>query len=564
LGVTVVLLIIGSLSFFFVIGYRMYGNFIDRKLVKPDPNFITPAHFHEGDPDYALARPPVLFGHHFASIAGAGPIIGPVIALANFGWIAVFGWILLGSVFIGAVHDYLALILSVRNDCESIVQIAGKTMGARSRAIFGLFLFITLVLVIAVFGITGAVTMVNQPSMVIPTFMIIIISLFFGKAVSHRKAPLVPATIVAVSLNLAFIVIGYFVPIDIVTLFGISKANAQVFWFTVLMIYAGVASILPVEILLQPRDYISTFNLYGALGLGLTGLLVMHPTINAPAYIDFHSGKGPLWPMLFVLVACGAVSGFHSLVSGGTTSKQLANETHARPIAFGGMILEGVLAMMTLFLVACAFHWEITEIGGEEALVFYDSYEKGWVVVFGQAFGKIVSDMLPFIGFGIASLVGMITIKTFILTTLDSATRITRFLIEETIGKKVPLLSNKYVALTAALAPAYALGITNSWKTIWPLFGASNQLVAAFALFVVSAYLIGVRRPTRYTVIPAIFMLVTTMGALGWQAKQFLLSDKPNFTLGITSLFILGLSFFLAYEGVRMFLRPKTEPAGNE
>lgn len=549
----VITIVIGSILFFFFIGYRLYGGLIDKKLVIPNDESKTPAHIYKEDIDYDPAPKPVLFGHHFASIAGAGPIIGPIVALGSFGWAAVLGWILLGSVFIGAVHDYLSLMFSVRNDGSSIVDLAGKTMGGKAKAIFGVFLFITLVLIIAVFGVTGAVTLVSQPSMVIPTFMLILIAVIFGYFVSKRKAPLILATIIAVTLNIVFVVIGYHYPIDIMGIFGFSKANAQIFWFVILMIYAGVASILPVELLLQPRDYISTYNLYGALGLGLTGLVVMHPTINAPAFTAFNTEKGPLWPMLFVLVACGAVSGFHSLVSSGTTSKQLSNETDGKPIAFGGMLVEGVLAIMTLLLVGTAFHWALPESGSSAgAMLFSKEYEKGWVVVFGEGFGKIVSDMLPFIGMGIASLIGMITIKTFILTTLDSATRITRFIVQETIGRKISLFNNKFVALLICIVPAFILGITNSWKSIWPMFGASNQLVASLALFVISAYLIGIKKPTIYTVIPAIFMLLTTVGALLYQAKMFLFSEKASITLGITSIVLIVLAVFLAKEGMQI------------
>ncbi|MHA1570157.1 MAG: carbon starvation CstA family protein [Alphaproteobacteria bacterium] len=555
-----VALILGTIVFFFF-GYRLYGGLIDRKIVMPTDE-VTPAHLHQDSPDFEPAKPPILFGHHFASIAGAGPIIGPIAALAIYGWVAVLGWILLGAVFIGAVHDYLTLMFSTRHDGASIAEIAGRTMGARAKAIFGLFLYITLTLIIAVFGVAGAKTMTVQPSMVIPTFMVILIAVLFGLAIHRWKVRLVPATIVAVALNITFIVVGYHVPVNIAEFWADldplqAQANAQTVWFIVLMIYAGVASILPVEMLLQPRDYISTFNLYGALGLGIAGLIYVQPQINAPAFTSFTPDKGPLWPMLFILVACGAVSGFHSLVSGGTTSKQLARERDGKPIAFGGMLLEGVLAAMTLLLVACAFHWKMPEgVPAESVMLFSDTYNQGWIVVFGHGFGKIVADMLPALGMGLAALLGMMTIKTFILTTLDTATRITRFLVQEA-GGPLARLQNKYLALMVALVPAFLFGITNSWKAIWPMFGASNQLVASLALFVISAYLIGVRRPSIYTIVPAIFMLLTTTAALVWQAKVFFFGEEINWALGITSVVLIILAFFLAVEGAQALLRKR-------
>jgi len=538
-----------------------------------------PAHTFKDDPDFEPTRPAVLFGHHFASIAGAGPIIGPILAMAAFGWKVVLAWILIGSVFIGAVHDYLALILSERHGGTGIVNVAGQTMGKRAKGVFGAFMFITLVFIISVFGALGAKTMANNPAMVIPTFMVILIAIIFGHLVYRRNVPLIPATIGAVIFNLAFIVLGNYFPIDITDyatgfefnafgshylVFFFTKSSAQLFWFVVLMIYAGVASILPVETLLQPRDYISTFNLYGALGLGIGGLLIIRPEINAPGYIEWSSSKGPLWPMLFILVACGAVSGFHSLVSGGTTSKQLDKEKDAKPIAFGGMLLEAVLAIMTLFLVACGFQWAKPEgaLAGSSVIVFSEVMkEKRLISVFGMGFGKIVHDMLPFIGFSLATLIGMITIKTFVLTTLDSATRITRFLVQESLGGKAKILNNRYVALAFCLIPAFYFGYDGGYQKIWPMFGASNQLIASLALFVIASYLVGVKRPTYFTIIPAIFMLVTTVGALVYQAYGALAGATKNHTIGIAAIILILLALLLAYEAYNILVKKKLSPS---
>ena len=555
---TIALILVASLLYFYFIGYRLYAGRIDRVLVEPSDDTTTPANLHAGDPDFNPAKTPVLFGHHFASIAGAGPIIGPIVALSFFGWAAVLLWILVGSVFIGAVHDYLTLMISARHDGSSVADIAGDVMSKRAKVIFGVFLYLTLVLLISVFGVTGAKTMVAQPSMVIPTFMVIAIAVLFGRAVYHKNAPLVTATLIAVGLNVVFLVIGYHVPVDIVALTGWTPAQAETFWLVVLLLYASVASVLPVELLLQPRDYISTYNLYAALILGMIGLMVVHPTIQAPAFIGLKTTGGPIWPMLFVLVACGAVSGFHSLVSGGTTSKQLARETDGRKVAFGGMLLEGVLAMMTLFLVASAFSWGgTTNTAG--LLNFAETYKSGWIVVFGKGFGKIVADMLPFIGFGIASLIGMMTIKVFVLTTLDTAARITRFMVQETVGEKIPVFKNKYVALALTMIPAFVLGVTNSWKAIWPMFGASNQLIAALALFVISAYLFSREKPTVYTIVPGFFMLITTVGALVWQAFGFFQGPQPNYILGGTALLLILLAVFVAAEGLATLVKKQTD-----
>ena len=549
-------IMIGAVLFFYFIGYRFYGKIIEEKLVQPD-NSPTPASTMQDGVDYLPAKKPILFGHHFASIAGAGPIIGPIVALINFGWLPALGWIAIGNVFIGAVHDYLALMLSVRNRGSSIADIAEKAMGYRAKNIFSIFLYLALILVVTVFGMVGAKTLVSQPGMVIPTFSLIPVAIIFGWAVYMRNVPLFPATIVVVALNIVAINFGYHHPVSLPVegIFGFSPIN---FWFAILMLYAALASILPVNLLLQPRDYIASFNLYLAMLLGFIAIIVVRPEMNAPTIVTtFSSSKGPIWPMLFVLVACGAVSGFHSLVSSGTTSKQLASESDGRAIAFGGMLLEGVLAVMTLVLVGAGLYWvsplETTDMeryGIREVMA-----SGGWVVLFGNGFGSVVSKMLPFIGFSIASMIAMTALKTFILTTLDSSTRIARFIIEESLGRKIPIFSNKYLALVLVILPAYFLGTSSGYTKIWPVFGATNQLIAALALMVISTYLVGVKKPAKYTLIPALFMIITTIAALGWQAATFFTADLPNYFLGNLSILLILLALFVGYEGFSVFFQ---------
>ncbi|MDT8317610.1 MAG: carbon starvation CstA family protein, partial [bacterium] len=465
-------IMIGAVLFFYFFGYRFYAKIIEKKLINPD-NSAPPSLTMQDGIDYLPAKKPILFGHHFASIAGAGPIIGPIVALINFGWLAALAWIALGNVFIGAVHDYLALMLSVRNRGASIADIAEKAMGGTAKSIFSIFLYLALILVVTVFGVVGAKTLVSQPSMVVPTFALIPVAIIFGWAVYIKNIPLIPATIIVVIINLVFINFGYHHPVNLPNdgLFGFSQTN---FWFALLMVYAALASILPVNLLLQPRDYIATFNLYLAMLLGFIAIIAINPEMNSPALAtSFSTTKGPTWPMLFVLVACGAVSGFHSLVSSGTTSKQLACEQDGKSIAFGGMLLEGVLAIMTLVLVGGGLYWiaPSNAVDMEKYGIRQVMASGGWVVLFGNGFGSVVSKMLPFIKFSIASMIAMTALKTFILTTLDSSTRIARFIIEESIGKKYAFFSNKYVALLLVILPAYFLGASSSYTKIWPVFG---------------------------------------------------------------------------------------------
>lgn len=555
-----VLIIVSVCIVFYVVGYKFYVNILDRKVIKPNDSRPTPSKSMQDGVDFYPAKKPVLFGHHFASIAGAGPIIGPIVAIGYFGWLATLGWIVIGNLFFGAVHDYVSLMASVRNRGESIANIAERTMGIRAKAVFSLFLWAAMVLIVAVFGVVGALTLVKAPQMVIPTFTLILIAVIFGWAVYQKGLSLFWGTILAVSANLVFIIIGYYNPIPLPQE-GLLGLSPVMFWFIILMLYAAIASILPVHVLLQPRDYIATFKLYAVLILGVLGILFIHPSIKAPVFTFTMTEGGPIWPMLFVIVACGAISGFHSLVAGGTTSKQLAKESDGRAIGYGAMLIEGLLAVITLVIVGGGLYWILPQGMDAARFSFHEINQKGWIVTFGTGFGNIVGEMLPFVGFSLASMIAMIALKTFILTTLDTATRITRFIVQESIGRKLPFFANRYVALMCSIAPAFYLGYSNSWKKIWPVFGATNQLVAALALFVVSSYLIGVKKPTKYTIIPAFFMITTTIAALLWQALNpsgFFFGPKPNMFLGISCLVLVGLAVFVGGEGIKVLMTRKT------
>jgi len=557
---TSILIIIGTCLIFYFVGYKFYAGIIERKTIVPDDSRPTPSQTMKDRLDFYPAKKYILFGHHFASIAGAGPIIGPILAIGYYGWLATLGWIAIGNLFFGAVHDYMTLMISVRNRGESIAKITERTMGSKAKTIFSLFLWAAMILIVAVFGVVGALTLVKAPQMVIPTFALIFIAMIFGWAVYQKGFSMLWGTILAVGANLLFIIIGYHNPIRLPQE-GVVGLSPEMFWFIVLMIYAAIASILPVQVLLQPRDYIATFKLYAVLILGVLGILFIHPSIKAPVFTSPFTQGGPIWPMLFVIVACGAISGFHSLVAGGTTSKQLSRESEGRAIGYGAMLLEGLLAVTTLLIVGGGLYWILPQGMDAVRFSFHEVSKKGWIVTFGTGFGNIVGEMLPFIGFGIASMIAMIALKTFILTTLDTATRITRFIVQESIGSRFPIFKNRYVALMCTLVPAFYLGYTNSWKKIWPVFGATNQLVAALALFVISSYLIGIKKPTRYTIIPACFMIVTTIAALLWQAlnpQGFFFGPKPNVFLGISSLVLVMLAVFVGWEGIKVLITNKT------
>ena len=540
--------------FFYFIGYCFYAGRLDSELIQPDEAQATPAVEKNDGVDYVPSKPLVLFGHNFASIAGAGPVIGPIIAMHHFGWAITLVWILLGNVFIGAVHDYLTLMVSVRNRGSSIADIAESTMGYRAKAVFAIFLILAMLLVIAVFGVVAAKTLIAQPEMVFPTFAIIPVSMILGWCIYKKNLNLQMVSTIAVLAVVLNIYIGFKTPIPLPEE-GVMGFSPLIFWFVILMIYAGIASILPVQTLLQPRDYLSTYILFGSMALAILGLLWVGPELNTPAWRGAMSEEqGPVWPMLFVLVACGAVSGFHSLVAGGTTSKQLATEIQGKIISYGGMLSEGVVAVVTVLLVGGGLYWVAPQGSGIDMaqLGFRETLQSGgWILAFGNGFGNIVNQMLPFLSFTFASMIAVLALNTFVLTTLDTAVRITRFLVQESLGEKIPTFKNKYAVTTTVVFVAYLIGATDGWQKIWPIFGATNQLIAAVALFVVATWLMAVKKPTKYVLYPAIFMVITTIGALSWQAYRFLTAAQPNLFLGLTAIVLIGLAMFVGNEGMQ-------------
>ena len=452
-------------------------------------------------------------------------------------------------------------MVSVRNRGSSIADIAETTMGYRAKAVFAVFLVLAMLLVIAVFGVVAAKTLIAQPEMVFPTFAIIPVSVILGWCIYKKNLNLQIVSAVAVLTVILNIYIGFQIPVPIPEE-GVLGLSPLIFWFVILMIYAGVASVLPVQTLLQPRDYLSTFILFGSMALAISALLWVGPELNTPAWRGAMSEEqGPVWPMLFVLVACGAVSGFHSLVAGGTTSKQLATETQGKIISYGGMLTEGVVAVVTVLLVGGGLYWVAPEGGGVDmtTLGFRETLQSGgWILAFGNGFGNIVHQMLPILSFTFASMIAVLALNTFVLTTLDTAVRITRFLVQESLGDKIPVFKNKFVVTVTVVFVAYLIGATDGWQKIWPIFGATNQLIAAVALFVVATWLMAVKKPTQYVLYPAILMVITTIGALGWQAWRFFTAPEPNMFLGVIAVILIGLAVFVGNEGMQA-LRGKRE-----
>ncbi len=540
------------------LGYKIYGSFIEKKVIKIDDSQPTPAQELNDGIDYSPAKKPLLFGHHFSSIAGAGPILGPLLGVLYFGWLGALLWVAIGSVFLGAVHDYTSLMVSVKNKGTSLADISEKTLGLRTKIIFSLFLWFALALVIAVFAVVASQTLVSQPEIVIPTFGLIFMAMIFGWLIYKKGINIPLATVSALIVLFLLIYLGNKYPVSPpAQVLGLSAQN---FWFYILIIYSLFASSLPVWFLLQPRDYISTWILFLGLGAGYIGLIIAHPSINAPAFVSFSSRGGPLWPILFVIIACGAISGFHSVVAGGTTAKQLPDQASGKFIGFGGMLTEAALAGLVIFIAASALIWDPAGVQSEFVFQYLMTSVGDPIRAFATGYGRLISS-LPGLSLTIGLFFGMVMLNAFVLTTLDTATRLGRFITSELVGKTVSVFRNRWISSAIILIFAAIMGGTEGYKAIWPVFGASNQLVAALALVVVSSYLVGMKSPKKFTVYPAGFMLITTIGALVYKGYHFF--HEKSWLLGIVAVILVVLALIIVYDARLILLsrQEKNHPA---
>lgn len=526
-----------------IIGYRFYGTVIE-KLWGIDKTRKVPSETLYDGVDYVPAKHwTILFGHHFSSIAGAGPIIGPVLACVYFGWVPALLWIIFGTIFIGGVHDFSSLIISVRNEGKSIADITQSVMGKKTKIIFSIFLFLALILVIAVFTATTAQTLVSEPKIVVPTFGLIFVAILIGFMIYVWKKNYILSTVIGLMLLALLLFSGNYFPI---------KVNNIKIWMLILLAYSYMASVLPVNLLLQPRDYLSAYLLFFGMVFGYLGLILTHPNINTPAFTGFGSSIGNLWPMMFVFIACGAVSGFHALISSGTTSKQLSNEIDAKKIGYGAMVTEGALAILALLSVSAGLYWTGGECSAQ--FVYPELIKSGdYIGTFAVGYGEITKILF---GSSFGKLIAMLVLNAFVMTTLDTAARITRYIATELFGDgfSIKIFKNKYFSTFVVIILSGLLAF-GDWKKIWPIFGAANQLIAAIVLIIISLILLTLKKPTGYTFYPAIFMLVTTVSAIIYQTIQFF--SKGNFLLVFVGVVLIILTVIIVIEALTVFRKYK-------
>lgn len=488
----VVILLIGIVLL--LIGYVTYGSWLAKEWGL-DPSRPTPSHELADGVDYVPASKAVLLGHHFASIAGAGPITGPILA-SVFGWVPVFLWVVIGSLFFGGVHDFGSLLASVRHRGQSIGVVIEKSVGHQEKQLFNLFSWLTLILVVAAFANIIVNTFVDNGAVATTSLLFIVLAIVFGLVNQRTNLPLWLTTIFGVAVLFACIWIGMLLPIS---------APKEV-WWVVILIYIYIASVAPVWILLQPRDYLNSYLLYAMIAGAVIGIFLYRPDIQLPAFTGFRTGGGFLFPMLFVTVACGAISGFHSLVSSGTTSKQLASERDAKLVGYGSMLIEGALAVVALISAAYLTSEQFAGFASP-TLVFANG-----LATFMQSFG------LPF---NVGQTFVALAVSAFALTSLDTATRIGRFIfqefftsVDEKTGEiKGGILTNLHVATAITVALGGALGLAG-YQRVWPIFGSANQLLAALALLAVAVWLKKQGKNNKMIIVPMVFMFTVTIFAL--------------------------------------------------
>ena len=564
-----IILVIAGLFVFFI-GYKFYSNFLGQKIYEIDDSSLSmPSSSFEDGVDYIPTKKHILFGHHFTSIAGAAPIVGPCVA-AYWGWLPALLWILFGTVFMGAVHDFGALVTSVKEKGRSIADIASLTISDRARLMFLVFVILLVWLVLAVFAMVIADLFVSIPSSVIPINIQILIAIIMGFIIYKKKIDAVIPSFIALALLYFFVWVGTQSPVDFTE--SMPLQDAKNLWITLLFIYCSIASLLPVWTLLQPRDYINSHQLFFGLALLIIGIFVAQPIVDAPAIRSFSDPETPdLFPLLFVTIACGAISGFHGLVSSGTSSKQLEKLSDSRVVGYGGMIGEGTLALVSTICavagISLVANANLPAVGFVEDLN-WSTYYDTWAHASGNKATAFVlggGALLKSIGFSesLANTLIAVLVISFAATTLDTATRIQRFILNE-FGQatKIKPLTNRYFATVIAVLPAMLMAFWNitdpgtgavkqaGW-ILWPIFGASNQMLAALTLMVLTLYYWIRKKPILPLLIPMVIIMIVTFTALLSNAINFYGVNGILFFLNIT---LIALIVWMAFEGVNKVL----------
>lgn len=551
-----ILILIAAVFLGYKLMYRLYGRYLGQKIFNLNEKAVTPAYQFEDGVDYVPTRKEIIFGHHFTSIAGTGPIVGPAIAII-WGWIPALIWVFVGSAMMGAVHDFGSLVISLRNQGKSISEFTSKYINARTRIFFFVLVFLALWIVIAIFGLVIAVIFSMYPSSVWPVWLQIPIAVILGKMIYKRGKNVTLWSWVALAILYGFVIVGYYFPFSMPDIWGMPATGT---WTIILLIYSYIASVLPVTTLLQPRDYINAYQLLSTMLLMVLGIVASliwgNLEMVAPAIQLSPASAPPMWPFLFITIACGAISGFHCLVCSGTTAKQIKNEKDSLFVGYGSMLVEGSLATLVIIAVAAGIGMGYKSSSGEilTGISAWNSHYASWTAAQGlgskiAAFVVGAANMMAMIGipkgFGIV-LMGLF-VASFAGTTLDTATRIQRYVVSElATDLKIDALRNRHAATSLVVISAAILAFASGADgkgalALWPLFGAVNQTLGAIALVVVTIYL---KRKGGWvwtiSGVPALFMSVMTLWAAIVNQVDFASQSLLLQIINILVIFIVG------------------------
>jgi carbon starvation protein len=570
---SIALLLVGISAF--ATGYLVYSRFIAQRIYSLDPDYKTPAHEFEDGVDFVPTNRHVLFGHHFTSVAGAAPIVGPAIAVI-WGWLPAFLWVVLGTIFAGAVHDFGTLWLSVRHKGNSIGTLAEAMIGGRARVLFLLIIFFLLLLVNAVFAVVIANLFMANPGAVLPVWGSLAVAVVVGFLIYRAGAPILWTSLAALAILYALIWIGQFTPFDLPDAFGFGPTSAQLGaasgdtavatqaarvdgvragWVIILFVYGFFASVLPVWVLLQPRDYINSHQLFAALGIIFLGIFLTNPEVIAPAINTQLPADAPNWfPLLFVTIACGAISGFHGLVASGTSCKQLDKESDARYVGYGGALGEGTVALTSILATTAGFAVYAGIDGWHQHYGSWAAASAGATSAFVNGIGVLAQ------GVGIPQQVAVIfaavVVISFAATTMDTGIRLQRYIITELGGQyRLKMMQNRWLSTFVAVASCalLALGIDRGagGMRLWPLFGTTNQLTAGLSLLVITIFLLSLKRNIWVTVVPMAFLLfMTTWAMIGNLIRYWTESQAALLAVGAV---IFVLELWLILEAVITF-----------
>jgi len=545
----------------FALGYRYYSGFLTRRVFQLADDERVPARELEDGIDYVPTRKHVLWGHHFTSIAGAAPIVGPAIAVI-WGWLPALVWVVVGTVFMGAVHDFSALVISLRQRGGSMGEIAGSVVSPGVRTAFLVIISLLIWIVLAVFAFIIGTLFAANPGAIFPINIQIIVAIALGWLVRRRGIPILWPSLLGYAVLIAAILYGNSFAESFPAIGEISVLS----WVWILLLYSLVASVLPVWLLLQPRDYLNSHQLVTGLALLTLGLIVLHPTIQAPVVNAAPPGAPPMLPFLFITIACGAVSGFHGLVASGTTSKQVGCMADARAIGYGGMLGEGALGLLAVLAATAGF----------ASTADWSSHYSSWGAASGlsaklDAFVSGGGTFVAALGIPFESAKTFIAVMViaFAATSLDTGARIQRLIISElAVHHGVRPLTNRYIAGSLGIAAALLLAVTQAGGEgglrLWPLFGTTNQLVAAITLLVVSVWLKKLGRPVVYTLVPMLFIGTATLLAMLGELRGYLADFSEQWLLAGAGSVILALDVWVLFAGLRMLsTKPEGQPAGK-